>query len=68
MQECFKLLKRYKYLLTRQQKRTLKGQILSGDINGFKKGLYKLINRKWLNVRKINRTTRNNKSNAREWR
>ena len=49
MQECFKLLKRYKYLLTRQQKRTLKGQILSGDINGFKKGLYKLINRKWLN-------------------
>lgn len=46
MQECFKLLKEYKYLLTRQQKRTLKGQILSGDINGFKKGLYKLINRR----------------------
>lgn len=46
MQECFQLLKRYKYLLTRQQKRTLKGQILSGDINGFKKGLYKLINRR----------------------
>ena len=44
MQECFKLLKRYKYKLTRQQKRTLKGQILSGDIEGFKKGLVKLIN------------------------
>ena len=46
MKENFKLLKEYKYLLTRQQKSTLKGQILSGDINGFKKGLYKLINRK----------------------
>lgn len=46
MQECFKLLKQYRYLLTKQQKRTLKGQILSGDINGFKKGLYKLINRR----------------------
>lgn len=40
VQECFKLLKRYK--LTKQQYKTFKGQILSGDIEGFKKGLFKL--------------------------
>ncbi len=43
MKECFILLKRYKYKLTRQQIRTFKGQILSGDYEGFKKGLKKVI-------------------------
>ena len=43
MNEYFKLLKKYRKQLTRQQLLTLKGQILSGDIEGFKKGLKKLI-------------------------
>lgn len=51
MEECFKLLKDYKYKLTKQQYRTLKGQVLKGDIEGFRKGLFKIakINyvRKW---------------------
>lgn len=40
--ECFQLLKYYRNKLNKQQYRTLKGQILSGDLNGFKKGLFKL--------------------------
>ena len=43
MKEYFKLLNQYKHLLTKQQFKTLKGQILSGDTLGFRKGLYKLI-------------------------
>ena len=43
MKEYFKLLNKYKHLLTKQQFKTLKGQILSGDTLGFQKGLYKLI-------------------------
>lgn len=43
MKECFKLLKKYKYKLTRQQIRTFKGQILAGDYEGFKKGLRKVL-------------------------
>lgn len=43
MNEEIKLLKRYKYRLTKQQYKTFKGQILSGDINGFRKGLFKLL-------------------------
>lgn len=38
-------LKRHKELLTAQQFRTLKGQILAGDIAGFEKGLEKLLRR-----------------------
>jgi len=53
MEECFKLLKEYKYKLTKQQYRTLKGQVLKGDIEGFRKGLFKIVKlnyvRKWLN-------------------
>lgn len=41
--ECFKLLKNYKYRLNKQQYRTFKGQIVSGDFDGFKKGLFKLM-------------------------
>ncbi len=43
VKECFKLLKDYKYKLTTQQYRTFKGQILKGDINGFRKGLFNLM-------------------------
>lgn len=45
MQESFKLLKKYKCKLTRQQTNTFKGQILKGDIIGFEKGLNKIIRR-----------------------
>ena len=40
-----KTLKKYKYKLTKQQYKTLKGQIIHGDIIGFKKGLIKILNR-----------------------
>ena len=42
--ECFKLLNEYK--LSKQQYKTFKGQILSGDIEGFRKGLFKVAKRK----------------------
>ncbi|MBR4486405.1 hypothetical protein IKS57_03485 [bacterium] len=45
IQECFKLLKYYKYKLNKQQYRTFKGQILSGDIDGFRTGLFNLMKR-----------------------
>lgn len=45
MEEAYKILKKYKYKLTRQQVNTLKGQIKAGDIKGFYKGLKKLINK-----------------------
>lgn len=45
MEEAYKILKKYKYKLTRQQVSTLKGQIKAGDLKGFYKGLKKLINK-----------------------
>ena len=42
--ECMKLLNQYK--LTKQQYKTFKGQILSGDIEGFRKGLFKIAKRR----------------------
>lgn len=33
--------------LTKQQLRTLKGQVLAGDVSGAEKGLCKLIKRRW---------------------
>lgn len=45
IKECFKLLKENRNKLTRQQLKTLKGQILSGDTTGFKKGLQKITGR-----------------------
>lgn len=48
MKECFQLLKEYKHMLTRHQIKTLKGQILAGDINGFRKGLFKLAKIKYV--------------------
>lgn len=43
MQKAMKLLKQHKNVLTKQQYRTFKGQILHNDIVGFKKGLYRLV-------------------------
>jgi hypothetical protein len=45
MEQSFKLLNANKWRLTKQQYRTLKGQILSGDITGFKKGLQTITER-----------------------
>lgn len=44
MNEYIKLLKKYRKRLTKQQLLTLRGQILNGDIEGFKKGLKKCLN------------------------
>lgn len=46
LKQCFLLLKDYRYRLTKQQKKTFKGQILAGDYEGFKKGLAKVLKRK----------------------
>ena len=43
MNDYLKILKKYRHKLTRQQLLTLRGQILSGDIEGFKKGLKKIV-------------------------
>ena len=45
MQKELELLKQYKYRITKHQYKTFKGQILSGDINGFRTGLFRLISR-----------------------
>ena len=45
MNEYLKLLKRYRNKLTRQQLLTLRGQVLNGDIEGFKKGLQKCLSK-----------------------
>ena len=39
------MLKKYKPLLTKQQYRTIKGQIIAGDYLGAEKGLKKLATR-----------------------
>ena len=44
--EEFKLLKQCKYRLTKQQYKTFKGQIISGDYDGFKTGLFRLMLKK----------------------
>ena len=46
MNECLKLLKLYKYRLNKQQYKTFKGQILKGDLEGFRKGLFRLMLKK----------------------
>ena len=48
MTEAFKLLKEYKNILTKQQYKTLKGQILKGDIQGFRKGLFNIAKIKYI--------------------
>lgn len=44
--EFIKTLKANKKNITRQQFRTIRGQAYAGDINGARKGLYKLLDRK----------------------
>ena len=51
MNKYLKLLKKYHKILTRQQLLTLRGQILNGDIEGFKKGLQNILRRE--NVKTI---------------
>lgn len=46
LQACFILLRKYRNQLTRQQVKTFKGQILSGDYEAFKKGLKKVLTNK----------------------
>ena len=41
--QFMKLLKANKHKFSPQQFRTLKGQCLAGDVEGAKKGLYKII-------------------------
>ena len=41
--KLYKLLKHYKYKLTKQQYLTIKGQIRKGDLEGAYKGINKLI-------------------------
>ena len=48
IKQCFLLLRDYKGRLTKQQYRTFKGQILSGDIEAFRKGLFKLMKLKYV--------------------
>lgn len=43
MKDYFRLLNQYKSKLTKQQYKTFKGQILSGDTKGFVKGLQKVL-------------------------
>lgn len=47
VKQCFLLLRDYRYRLTKQQIKTFKGQILAGDIEGFRKGLFKLMKIKY---------------------
>lgn len=47
-----KRLKIFKKVLTTQERKTLKGQALSGDIEGAKKGLDKLLKQKRNEARK----------------
>lgn len=46
------MLNKYKRLLTKQQYKTIKGQIIAGDILGAEKGLKRLINKKKVNYEK----------------
>ena len=47
MKECFILLNEYKRRLTKQQYKTLKGQIIKGDLEGFRKGLFNIVKLKY---------------------
>ena len=45
IQAAIKEIRKNKHLLTTQQMRTLKGQVLSGNIEGAMKGMNKLLRR-----------------------
>lgn len=42
----WKLLKDSRKHITKQQYRTIKGQLIAGDVDGARKGLKRLLNRK----------------------
>ena len=46
MKEMFNLLKTNKHRLTKQQYRTIKGQILKGDFQGARKGIFTCLLRR----------------------
>ena len=46
--EEFYLLKKCKRKLTKQQYKTLKGQIIANDIDGFRKGLFIILKRQYI--------------------
>lgn len=55
-QEFFKYFKRARPKLTKQQWKTIRGQALSGDINGAVKGLIKILKRRgvsWVGLQQI---------------
>lgn len=43
IKQCLLLLRDYRRRMTRQQFTTFKGQILKGDIEAFRKGLFNLM-------------------------
>lgn len=45
MVNTLKILKQYRNVLTKQQYKTLKGQVIAGDKKGAMKGLNKLLKR-----------------------
>jgi hypothetical protein len=47
IKQCFLLLKDYRGRLTKQQFRTFKGQILNGNIEEFRKELFRLMKVKY---------------------
>ena len=49
MIDDFKLLKKYRHQISKQQYRTFKGQIISGDSLGFRKGLKRVLELKQCN-------------------
>lgn len=45
VQAAMKEIRKHRKLLSTQQMRTLKGQVLSGDVDAAMRGLHKLLNR-----------------------
>ena len=48
MNECFKLLKHYRWHINKQQYLTFRGQIKAKDFQGFRTGMFNLMKRKML--------------------
>lgn len=49
MKEQMLVLKQYKDRLNKNQYMTFKGQILKGDIDGFRKGLFRTVLKQYMN-------------------
>lgn len=59
--EAYRCLRQYSSYLTRQQLRTLSGQIKSGNVDGAMKGLNTILERE---ERRVGKTTQRNRSKA----